>query len=475
MPERVSVAIIGAGSAGLSALRQVQSYTDSYIIIDRGPLGTKCARAGCMPSKALIRVAKDYHRRRVSGSEGLRGVDQLRVDIPSVLRHVRSLREQFTHGMVEATKRRAGDRFVMGNAEIMAPNRLHVGTREFQTQSIVIATGARPRIPDPWKHFDDRILTSGNIFEQEDLPKRIAVIGLGPIGLELGQSLSRLGIEITGFDMKESIGAITDPDINAESLQILRKEFSIHLGARVELKDRDSGLWVKHENFETTVDAALVAAGIKPDLQGLGIENLGVPLDEHGMPPFDARTMQIADLPVFIAGDADRCRPILHEALDEGFIAGRNSASDEIKCYCRRTSLAIVFSDPEIAQVGWNYKQLKESERSFVVGKADFSQQSRAVLDVCNAGLVHLYVDAKNAGILGAELICPGGEHLAHQLALGVQHNLSIFDILQMPFYHPTIEEGLRTALQHAAMQVSEKHKPPALSLCGNCPESPLC
>ncbi|MBN2316275.1 MAG: dihydrolipoyl dehydrogenase [Sedimentisphaerales bacterium] len=475
MAEKVRVAIIGAGSAGLSALRQVQSYTDSYILIDHGPLGTKCARVGCMPSKVLIRVAKDYHRRRVLESEGLRGVDQLRVDIPSVLRHVRSLRDHFAGEMVAATKRRTGDRLVTGKAEIIGPNRLRVATREFETKSIVIATGARPMVPDLWKHFDDRIFTSGNIFDQEDLPKRIVVIGLGPIGLEFGQSLSRLGIEIIGFDTKDSIATITDPDINAESLRILRKEFPIHLGARVELEDRDSGLLVKQDDLEITVDAALVAVGIKPNLQSLGIENLGVSLDKHGMPSFDAHTMQIDDLPVFIAGDVDRCRPILHEALDEGFIAGRNSSSDEVKCYCRRTPLAIVFSDPKIAQVGWNYKQLKKSKRSFVVGKADFSQQSRAVLDMCNAGLVHLYVDAKNAEILGAELICPGGEHLAHQLALAVQQNLNIFDILQMPFYHPTIEEGLRTAIQHAAKQVSEKHKPPALSLCGNCPESPLC
>jgi len=327
-------------------------------------------------------VAKDYHSRRASESEGLRGVDQLRVDIPSVLRHVRSLRDHFAGNMPEVTNRRTKDHLITGTAEIIGSNRLRVGTREFETKSIVIATGARPIVPDLWKHFDDRILTSGNIFEQEDLPKRIAVIGLGPIGLEFGQSLSRLGIEIIGFDMKDSIATITDPDINAESLQILRKEFPIHLGARGELEDRDSGLLMKQDDLDITVYAAVVAVGIKPNLQGLSIENLGVPLDKYGMPSFDAHTMQIDDLPIF---------------------------------------------------------------------------------------------DAKYTEILGAELICPGGEHLAHQLALAIQQNLNIFDMLQMPFYHPTIEKGLCTAIQHAAKQVSEKHKPLALSLCGNCPESPLC
>jgi len=475
MKEKVDVAIIGAGSAGLSALRQIQKYTENYTIIDHGPLGTKCARIGCMPSKALISVAKDYHRRSIFGSEGIKGSDRLNVDIPAVMCHIRSLRDRFAREMVKATKNRAGDHLITGKAEIIAPNRLRVGDKEIETDSIIIATGARPKVPDMWKSFGDRILTSDNIFEQKDLPRRIAVIGLGPIGLELGQSLSRLGIDIAGFDMAESIGTITDPEINSASLRILRREFPIHLKAAVEIKNKNKGLLIKHSDIEITVDAAVAAVGVEPDFKGLGLENLGVTLDDSGIPPFNAGNMQIDDLPVFIAGDVNGCRPILHEALDEGFIAGRNNSSGKIECYCRRTPLAIVFSDPEIAKVGRSYEQLKSSKASFVTGKADFSQQSRAMVEMRNEGLLHIYVNSNNAEILGAELICPGGEHLAHQLALAVQHKLNIFEVLQMPFYHPAIEEGLRTALQNAAKQLSDKHKSPALSLCNNCPEMPLC
>jgi dihydrolipoamide dehydrogenase len=475
MREKVDVTIIGAGSAGLTALRQVQEYTDNYIIVDHGPLGTKCARIGCMPSKALISVAKDYHRRSVFDSEGIRGANQLSVDIPAVMHHVRSLRDHFASEMVTATKRRAGEHLIVGRAVIIAPNRLRAGDIEIETDSIIIAAGARPKVPDAWKSFGDRILTSDNIFEQQDLPRRIAVIGQGPIGLEFGQSLSRLGLEIAGFDMTNSIGRITDPEINSECLRILRREFPIHLGAVVEIQEQNQGLLVKQADIEITVDAVIVAAGVDHDLRGLGIENLGIALDERGMPPFNAGTMQISDLPVFIAGDINGCRPILHEALDEGFIAGRNSSSNKAECYCRRIPLTIVFSDPEVALVGWTHEQLRKNKRTFLIGRADFSQQSRAKLEMLNQGLLHIYVDSETARILGAELICPGGEHLAHQLALAAQHKLNIFEVLQMPFYHPTIEEGLRTALQDAAKQLSDKHKSPALSLCNNCPEQPLC
>jgi dihydrolipoamide dehydrogenase len=391
------------------------------------------------------------------------------------MQHVRKLRDHFASGMAETTERLAADHLVKGTARITGPNRIRIGDKQIECEKIIIATGARPKVPDAWKKFGDRILTSNTIFEQEDLPRRIAVIGMGPIGLELGQSLSRLGVEIVGFDMKEFIGSITDPGVNASALRILRRDFPIHLGAEVELLDDDQGLLVKHPNMELTVDSVIVATGIEPDLRGLGLEKLGVPLDERGMPPVDVNTMQIADLPVFIAGDANACRPILHEALDDGFIAGRNSLSDKVECFCRKTQLALVFSDPEIATVGLNYEQLKDSEKSFVTGKADFSQQSRAMLEMRNEGLLHLYIDKENAKILGAELICPGGEHLAHLLALAVQQELNLFDALQMPFYHPTIEEALRTALHDAANQLPDKLKSPVLSMCDNCPESPLC
>jgi dihydrolipoamide dehydrogenase len=348
-----------------------------------------------MPSKVLISVAKDYHRRGVFESEGILGDNRLRVDIPAVMRHVRSLRDHFASAMVTTTKHRAGEHFITGKAEIIAPNRLRIGDKEIETDSVIIATGARPKVPDAWKIFGDRILTSDNIFEQKKLPRRIAVIGLGPIGLELGQSLSRLGLEIVGFDMAQTIGTITDPEINSECLRILRKEFPIHLGAAVELRDKNRSLLVKHQDLEITVDAAIVAIGVEPDFQGLGLENLGIKLDERRMPPFNASTTQIEDLPVFIAGDVNGCRPILHEALDEGFIAGRNSSTGKIECYCRRTSLAMVFIDPEIAVVGSSYEQLKSSDRPFVVGEADFSQQSRALVEMHKHGLLHIYVDSE--------------------------------------------------------------------------------
>ncbi len=139
----VDVAIVGAGSAGLSALRQVKKVTDNYLLIDPGPLGTTCARVGCMPSKVLIHIANDFHRRRTFAGMGISGAKHLRCDIPAVLRHVRTLRDRFTTGMIEATRELAGERFVEERAVLVGPKRIQIGDRFVDADRIILAPGAR--------------------------------------------------------------------------------------------------------------------------------------------------------------------------------------------------------------------------------------------------------------------------------------------------------------------------------------------
>ncbi len=474
MHHHVDVAIVGAGSAGLSALRQVKKVTDNYLLIDPGPLGTTCARVGCMPSKALIHIANAYHHRRMFAEIGVSGAEHLRCDIPAVLRHVRTLRDHFTTGMIEATRKLAGERFLEARAVLVGPKRVRVGDRLVEADRIVLAPGARPLIPREWQMFSDHILTSSTIFEQDVLPARIAVIGLGAIGLELGQALSRLGIQVTGFNMVREIGGLSDPVVNAVAGEIFAGEFTMHNGVAAKIIVADNGVEVHAGTASATVDKILVATGVRPNLEHLGMETLGVDLDEYGMPPVDPHTLRIGDLPVFLAGDANGYAPVLHEALDEGFIAGRHSfAVDGVSaCYCRRPPLRIVFSDPQCAVVGQSFAALRGTR--IVIGHVDFSQQSRAIIEGRNAGMLRLYADASTGRILGAEMVAPEAEHLAHLLAACIQANMTVHHALQLPFYHPTLEEGLRTALRAAVKPLKECPVPKGLHLCESCPESAL-
>ncbi|MDY0149469.1 MAG: dihydrolipoyl dehydrogenase [Kiritimatiellia bacterium] len=473
MSQQVDTAIVGAGSAGLSALRQVKKSAESYVLIDPGPLGTTCARAGCMPSKALIHVANAYHRRHAFKQLGIRGASRLRCEIPDVLQHVRTLRDHFTAGMVEATHHLAGTQYWQGKGVLEGPQHIRVGKEVIHARRIVLVPGASPVVPKPWRAFGDRILTSSTIFEQEDLPPRIAVIGLGAIGLELGQALARLGVAVTGFDRADMIGGLSDPMVNAATLELLRQELALHLGVSAEIREVEDGLEVSGGGQKVVVDKILAAVGVKPNIEGLGLETLNVDLDDQGMPSIDPLTAQIADQPVYLAGDANGIRPILHEALDEGFIAGRSGGkADDRECSCRRTPLRIVFSDPQCAGVGTEFAAL--DKQATVIGKADFTDQSRAVLEGSNRGLLRVYAAASSGRLLGAEMGVPDGEHLGHLLALAIQEEQTVFDLLRMPFYHPTTTEGVRTALRDAAHQLDGPGRRSELSLCESCPEAPL-
>ncbi len=461
------VVIVGAGSAGLAALREVRKRTQDYLLVNDGAWGTTCARVGCMPSKVLIEAANAYHRRGTFEEFGIRGAGGLSVDLPAVLRRVRRLRDGFVKGTLAATDH-LGERAIAGRARLTGPGRLEVNGRGIAARSIVLATGSSPVVPPAWRSLGDRLFTTDTLFEAASLPPRIAVVGLGAIGVEMAQALARLGIDVAAFG-RGHLGGLTDAKVSAAATALLGGEFALHLGAEADVIEKDGALRVRAGETEATVDAVLAALGRRPNLAGLGLESLGVALDARGMPPVDPNTLQIADLPLFLAGDANGERALLHEAADEGHIAGLNAvrlaAGDKPTCFARRTPLAIVFSEPNIAVAGRRRADLAEG--TFIEGEIDFARQGRARAGQRNHGLMRLYAEPETGKLLGAEMCAPAAEHMAHLLALALDRGMTVRELLRLPFYHPVLEEGLRSALRELAAQL-----PPAgdsdLQSCGS-------
>lgn len=458
---KVDVAIIGAGSAGLTARRGALLQGKSVLLIEAGPHGTTCARVGCMPSKLLIAAAQAAHT--VSSSEvfGLRTT--LEVDGRAVFERLRRERDRFVGGVLRSVEKMPEEERLSGHARFVENTVLDVDGTRVEAGAVVIATGSSTWLPPQISNLGDRMLTSDTVFELEDLPKSIAVFGSGVIGLELGQAFHRLGVRTVFLDPGAGLNFLSDPEVRRSAIEVLSEEFPLHVNAKIHsVEKREDGVRVKWtsdngEDFEETFEKVLGATGRRPNLAGLVLENTTMTLDARGMPTFDPRTMQIEDLPIFIAGDVNNDRPLLHEAADEGRLAGSNAANfPNVRAQTRRAELMIVFTDPQIAVVGrpWSRLDLEEAE----VGQVDYGNQGRARVMAKNAGLLRVYGTRQCGFIVGAEMIAPGAEHMAHLLAWAVQERMTVGRSLKMPVYHPVLEEGLRTALRSlsAALKLNE-------------------
>lgn len=454
---KTDVVIIGAGTAGLAAYRAAIAAGKQALLIEGGAYGTTCARVGCMPSKLLIAAAEAAHAAQHTSAFGVHVEGAVRVNGREVMDRVKRERDRFVGFVLEGVENIPAEHKLRGYARFIAPGVLVVDQHtEVHATSVVIATGSSPSVPSPFKALGDRLVVNDDVFSWDDLPKRVAVFGPGVIGLELGQALARLGVTVRVFGVSGSLGGISDPAIRQTAKKIFQQEFYLDPDARVlETKRVGNEVEIRYvalDNTERTerFDFALMATGRKPNLESLDLERAGVTREAGKIPAFNRQTMQIANLPIFIAGDVNGDVPLLHEAADEGKIAGANAANfPKIQPGLRRAGLGVVFSDPQIALIGQPYGKLAPD--SFVTGEVDFTGQGRSRVMLKNKGLLHVYADKETRTFLGAEMIGPSAEHLGHLLAWAVQQDMTIDRMLEMPFYHPVIEEGLRTALRDAS------------------------
>lgn len=462
---KVDVAIVGAGSAGLSAWRAARKQGASVALIDSGPLGTTCARVGCMPSKLLIAAADAAYEARHAARFGVHS-EGVRVDGREVFDRVQSERDRFVGFVMEVIEEvRGRDELVVGRAKIETQGQLAIddGT-VVEFDRLVIATGTEPFVPPPFRGVEHAMLTNESVFELEDLPDSLLVVGLGAIGLELGQAFHRLDVRTTLIGIRGVLGPLMDPEVKATARSRFEQELDMHPDYELEsVEPHGKGVRVRFRGQQGTLredafDRVLMAAGRRPHLDRLGLDRLGVRPGRNGLYDIDPDTLQLEDLPVFIAGDVNELHPVLHEASDDGRIAGDNAARFPfVRAAKRRTPLAVVFTDPQIGVVGGGYDALEECEAS--AGEVSYDDQGRARVQGVNSGKVRIYAERHSGKLLGAELFGPQVEHLSHLLAWAVQADLTVEQALDMPYYHPVVEEGIRTALRDLASNL--RHGPP--------------
>ena len=461
---QVDVAVIGTGTAGMSAYRAAVAQGARTVVIESGPYGTTCARVGCMPSKLLIAAADAAHMLDVAPGFGVHPGEK-RIDGRAVMERVRSERDRFVGFVLESVESFPIEDRIRGHARFIGPHTLRIDDHtEIEAARVVIATGSTPVILPQLQDVGPGIVTSDDVFYWDDLPSSVAVIGTGVIGLELGQALTRLGVKVSLFARGGSVAQLSDPEVLGAARRTLAKELDLRFqtevvraeqqGEQVLLTTRDALGKETSEQYQYV----LLATGRAPNVDKLGLEQTGIELQENGIPAFDSRTMQCGTSHIFIAGDANNELPLLAEAADHGKIAGENAGRyPDVRPGLRRTMLGIAFTEPNIATLGKSYKTLCEGGRpKFAIGQVSFENQGRSRVMLQNKGMLRVYAEYGSCRFLGAEMIGPRGEHIAHLLAWAAQAHLTVPQMLDMPFYHPVIEEGVRTALRDLAANLAK-------------------
>ena len=471
---QVDVAIIGAGTAGLAAYRAAKAAGASAAIIEGGDYGTTCARVGCMPSKLFIAAAEAAHAVGKAPGFGVHVDGVVRIDGREVMDRVRRERDRFVGFVLRDVQDIPDADRIRGHARFVDNHTLAVADRtRIEAKSVVIATGSSATHPDSFRALGDRLIINDDVFNWHDLPKSVAVMGPGIIGLELGQALHRLGVSVAVLGRGGRVGPLSDPQIRAYALAAFNEEFTLEPDAHIaHMRRHGDRVTIGRaapngpETFEH-FDYVLAATGRTPNVTDMDLDKTTLKLDAKGVPSFDPATTRCASAdrasPIFIAGDASNFIPLLHEAADEGRIAGANAArfalGKQVNPGLRRAPIGVVFTDPQIGIVGGGCHSLKPG--TFATGQVSFEDQGRSRILLKNKGLLNVYGDLASGRFLGAEMLAPAAEHLAHLLAWALQNKMTPAQIVEMPFYHPVIEEGLRTALHdlHVKLRAAQASK----------------
>ncbi len=449
---KIDVAIIGAGTAGITAFHAIKAADKKVVLIDRGPLGTTCARVGCMPSKAALHAGMRWETAKQL-PDGAVLYPQGR---QALWKHARETRDMLANGAAERTRNAAKDSLILAEASFIEPGVLQVGSERVEADAIIVATGSSPVVPKALEGVATRILTTDTLFDLESLPKRLGILGMGAVGLELGLALARLDVEVIGADQRRTIGGVQDPMVRERAICAFISELPMWLGDSVEINPAGDGVLMRTSEHSAVVDRLLVVTGRAPNTAALNLSAAGISLDDQGRPSIDPVTMRASDVPIFFAGDVQPDRALMHEAADEGLMAAQAALSylrdEQRPSTSRRVPMSILFTDPDVCTVGASYDAAMQ--QGAIIGLAEGSGNGRSKILGAQDNLLRVYAEPDTGILLGASMLLTQGEHIAHLLAWAIQAKQTIDDLLTMPYYHPSIEEMLQSALKSASQEI---------------------
>jgi dihydrolipoamide dehydrogenase len=448
------VIIIGGGPGGyVCAIRAAQLGLKTACVEGRGALGGTCLNVGCIPSKALLHASELVHETHGNFAEMGIVAKDVTVDVPKMLTYKQGVIDGNTKGIEFLFKKNKVD-YLKGWGKITAPGEVTVegdSAGTYKTKNIVIATGSEPASLPGVEVDEKRVVTSTGALELAEVPKRLVVIGAGVIGLELGSVWKRLGSEVTVIEYLDQITPGMDLEVCKQFQKILTKQgLKFTLGAAVQGVDAGEALTVRYKlrkddsEHSVEADVVLVATGRKPYTKGLGLEGVGVEMDDRGRVKTDAHWATNVK-GVYAIGDVIAGPMLAHKAEDEGMavaetIAGKHGHVnyDVIP--------GVIYTAPEVANVGKTEEQLKQEGRAYKVGKFSFMGNGRAKANFATEGFVKILADKDTDRILGAHLIGPAAGDLIHEICVAMEFGAAAEDLARTCHAHPTFSEAVREA-----------------------------
>ncbi|MCG3266733.1 dihydrolipoyl dehydrogenase [Yoonia sp. I 8.24] len=446
------VIVIGAGPGGyVSAIRSAQLGMKVAVVEGRETLGGTCLNVGCIPSKALLHATHMLHEAEHNFADmGLKGKAPS-VDWKQMLSYKDNVVGQNTGGIEYLFKKNKID-WIKGWATIPSVGKVQVGDDTYDAKNIIIASGSEASVLPGIEIDEKTVVTSTGALTLNKVPKSLVVIGAGVIGLELGSVYARLGAEVTVIEFLDAITPGMDAEIARQFQKMLTKQgLKFKLGAAVqgvEVKNNKATVSYqlrKDESEHTiTADTVLVATGRKPFTTGLGLDALGVELSERGQIKTDAN--YATNVPgIYAIGDTIAGPMLAHKAEDEGMAVAEGIAGQ--KPHVNYGVIpGVIYTHPEVSNVGETEESLKAAGRAYKVGKFPFLGNARAKANFAGDGFVKLLVDAQTDRILGAHIIGPMAGDLIHEICVAMEFGAAAEDIARTCHAHPTYSEAVREA-----------------------------
>ena len=454
MPDRYDVVIIGAGPGGyVAAIRAAQLGFRTACIESRESLGGTCLNIGCIPSKALLQSSEKFaEARHALGEHGIK-IGEVALDLAAMMGRKDKVVSTLTRG-VEFLFRKNRVDWLKGNARIAAPGRVAVAgpdgaVQDIEATSIIVATGSEST-PLPGIKIDERrIVSSTGALSLDRVPRRLAVIGGGYIGLELGSVWQRLGAEVTIVEMLDHIVPNMDRELGGALQRVLaRLGIAFKLGAKlagiVETAD-ELTLELDGATRQTmAADVVLVAIGRRAYTEGLGLEAIGVSRDEQGQ--IAVNDSFATNIPgIYAIGDVIRGPMLAHKAEEEGIVVVERLAGQKPEVNYDAIP-AVIYTWPEVASVGRTEEELKAAEIPYRTGKFPFTANPRARTNGYTEGFVKILAELGTDRVLGVHIIGPDAGTLIAEAALAKEFGASAEDIARTCHAHPTLSEALNEA-----------------------------